>query len=69
MSHSLTDVTCCIQQSLFIDEDTEALSVAGWEVVRTGSISSELSDAIIMRAGVKISLDLKGSVSLYKGSS
>ena len=27
--------------SLFIDEDTEALSIAGWEVVRTGSISSD----------------------------
>lgn len=64
MSHALIDVTCCIHQSLFIDEDTEALSVAGWEVVRTGSISSELSDAITMRTGVKISLDLKGSVSL-----
>ncbi|KAK7812139.1 hypothetical protein U0070_004600 [Myodes glareolus] len=47
-------------------EDTEALSVAGWKVVRTGSISSELSDAITMRSGIKISLDRKGSFSLFR---
>ena len=67
VNHALIDVTRCIHWALFIDEDTEALSVAGWKVVRTGSISSELSDAITMRSGIKISLDRKGSFSLFRG--